>query len=208
MGAIHRLTHLKASKLIRPGIYEDGGGLRLVVGSGATKRWVVRVTIQGQRKERGLGGFPTVSLDEARSKAAEFRAHAKQGRDLAFERKIAEAKSTTFKRAFKAFYEMKSKVLSNRSMQSSGRALWRPTSFQRSGLVLSLRSVPLKCCKCYHPSGSASPRPHVASFSAWKPSLSQRSCAAAGRWHLRASVWCRSWERGTASSPSRLFALV
>ena len=114
MAAIHRLTHLKASKLIRPGIYEDGGGLRLVVGSGATKRWVVRVTIQGQRKERGLGGFPTVSLDEARSKAAEFRAHAKQGRDLAFERKIAEAKSTTFKRAFKAFYEIKSKVLSNK----------------------------------------------------------------------------------------------
>lgn len=113
MGAIHRLTHLKASKLSLPGIYEDGGGLRLVVGAGTTKRWVVRVTIQGQRKERGLGSFPTVSLEEARSKAAEYRAFAKQGRDLAFERKIAQAKSATFKQAFNAFYAIKSKTLSN-----------------------------------------------------------------------------------------------
>lgn len=60
-----------------------------------------------------LGSFPTVSLEEARSKAAEFRAHAKQGRDLAFERKIAEAKSTTFKQAFKAFFAVKSRTLSN-----------------------------------------------------------------------------------------------
>ena len=74
---------------------------------------MVRVTIHGKRMERGLGSFPTVSLDEARSKAADFRAHAKQGRDLAYERKIAEAKSTTFKQAFKAFYQIKSKTLSS-----------------------------------------------------------------------------------------------
>lgn len=82
MGAIHRLRHLKASKLSQPGIYEDGGGLRLVIGARTAKRWVVRVTIQGRRKERGLGSFPTVSLEETRSRAADFRSHAKQGRDL------------------------------------------------------------------------------------------------------------------------------
>ncbi|MEQ1717315.1 MAG: tyrosine-type recombinase/integrase [Hyphomicrobium sp.] len=113
MAAIHRLTHLKASKIKKPGVYEDGGGLRLVVGPGETKRWVVRVTIQGQRRERGLGRFSVISLDEARAAAAEFRTHAKQGRDLAFERKIAEAKSTTFNQAFKALYEIKSKTLTN-----------------------------------------------------------------------------------------------
>lgn len=113
MAAINRLTHLKAVKLNKAGIFEDGGGLRLVVGKNLKKRWVVRVTIKGQRKERGLGSFPTISLDQARETAANFRAFAKQGRDLGFERKIAEAKSISFKQAFKIFYTVKAKSLSN-----------------------------------------------------------------------------------------------
>jgi integrase len=113
MAAINRLTHLRATKIKTAGVFEDGGGLRLVVGANLNKRWVVRVTINGQRKERGLGSFPTISLDQARAKAADFRAYAKQGRDLGFERKVAEAKSITFKQAFKAFYAVKAKSLSN-----------------------------------------------------------------------------------------------
>ncbi|NJO35319.1 MAG: DUF4102 domain-containing protein [Rhodospirillales bacterium] len=56
-----------------PGIYEDGGGLRLMVGDSLTKRWVLRVTINGKRRERGLGSFRTVSLEEARDRAAALR---------------------------------------------------------------------------------------------------------------------------------------
>jgi integrase len=113
MAAINRLTHLKATKINTEGVFEDGGGLRLVVGANLNKRWVVRVTINGQRKERGLGSFPTIALDQARAEAADFRAFAKQGRDLGFERKVAVAKTTTFKQAFKTFYAVKAKTLSN-----------------------------------------------------------------------------------------------
>ena len=51
--ALHKLSHVKVAKLKQPGVYEDGGGLRLVVGETLKKRWVVRVTINGKRRVRG-----------------------------------------------------------------------------------------------------------------------------------------------------------
>ena len=113
MSAIHRLSHLKVLKINRAGIFEDGGGLRLVVGESLNKRWVVRVTIHGQRKERGLGKFPDVSLEDARLRASEFRAFAKQGKDLAAEKKKAAIRTTTFQQAFDGYFAIKSKSLSN-----------------------------------------------------------------------------------------------
>ncbi|KUO67903.1 MAG: hypothetical protein APF80_02085 [Alphaproteobacteria bacterium BRH_c36] len=49
--ALNKLRHAKVAKLKFPGIYEDRGGLRLIVGDTLKKRWVVRVTINGKRKE-------------------------------------------------------------------------------------------------------------------------------------------------------------
>ncbi|MBU1211691.1 MAG: tyrosine-type recombinase/integrase, partial [Alphaproteobacteria bacterium] len=112
--ALNKLSHTKVAKLKVPGIYEDGGGLRLIVGDRLKKRWVVRVTINGKRKERGLGGFPTVSLEEARRLAAEFRTAAKEGRDLAVERRQQKRRGqVTFEIAFTAFFENRKKSLRN-----------------------------------------------------------------------------------------------
>ena len=55
----------------RPGMYADGNGLNLKVVSSGVKRWVQRVTIGGKRHNLGLGGYPAVSLAEARELAAE-----------------------------------------------------------------------------------------------------------------------------------------
>jgi len=73
--AIHKLTPRKVSTA-GPGKYEDGGGLRLVVSRSGAKKWVLRFTINGKRREMGLGGFPDVGLAEARDKATKHRKQA------------------------------------------------------------------------------------------------------------------------------------
>jgi hypothetical protein len=47
----------------------------------------MRVSISGKRRELGLGGFPTVSLETAREKAGEVRKAAKDGRELSAARR-------------------------------------------------------------------------------------------------------------------------
>jgi hypothetical protein len=55
-------------------VFTDGNGLRLVVERDGGKRWLLRRMLEGKDKEFGLGGYPAVSLDDARGKAAALRA--------------------------------------------------------------------------------------------------------------------------------------
>ena len=77
---IHKLLPRKITTAGR-GKYEDGGGLRLVVAGSGAKKWVLRFTIDGKRREMGLGSFPDVGLAEARDQAAAYRKQAKAGVD-------------------------------------------------------------------------------------------------------------------------------
>ncbi len=69
------------------GRHGDGNGLYLVVDPSGARRWIVRVTVKGQRNRQGkphrtdfgLGGANVVTLDEARSSALEYRRMAKRG---------------------------------------------------------------------------------------------------------------------------------
>ncbi|WP_434053616.1 MAG: tyrosine-type recombinase/integrase [Roseibium sp.] len=81
-----KLTKRAVEKL-GPGRHGDGNGLYLVVDPSGARRWIVRVTVKGQRNRQGkplrtdfgLGGADIVTLQEARSRALEFRRLAKQG---------------------------------------------------------------------------------------------------------------------------------
>jgi integrase len=77
---VGKLNALKV-KTSGPGKHEDGDGLRLVVSPGGAKKWVLRITVGGKRREMGLGSFPAVSLAEARENAADARRIAKAGGD-------------------------------------------------------------------------------------------------------------------------------
>ena len=77
---IHKLAPRKITTA-GPGKNEDGGGLRLVVAGSGAKKWVLRFTIDGKRREMGLGSFPDVGLAEARDQAAAYRKQAKAGVD-------------------------------------------------------------------------------------------------------------------------------
>ena len=92
-----RLTVGMVKALKEPGRYGDGGTLYLVVAPRGSKSWVQRFTVNGKRRDHGLGGFPLVTLAEAREQAFENRRHAHRGRDpLAHKRR---AMTPTFKQA-------------------------------------------------------------------------------------------------------------
>ena len=78
---MRRLTVAKAHSLSKPGLHGDGGTLYLAVAPGGSKSWIQRLTIDGKRRDIGLGGFPLVSLAEARHKAFENRRLAWAGGD-------------------------------------------------------------------------------------------------------------------------------
>ncbi|MCP3971247.1 MAG: tyrosine-type recombinase/integrase [Rhodobacteraceae bacterium] len=81
-----KLTKKRVENL-GPGRHGDGGGLYLVVDPSGARRWIVRVTVKGQKNRKGaplrtdfgLGGADVVTLNEARERALEYRRMAKSG---------------------------------------------------------------------------------------------------------------------------------
>ena len=63
------------------GTYSDGNGLNLRVEKSGTKRWIQRVTIDGARRNLGLGSYPAVSLADARKAAWTNATMIGEGRD-------------------------------------------------------------------------------------------------------------------------------
>jgi integrase len=77
-GMAGNLTALKVQRA-KPGKYSDGGNLYLVVSRSGSRKWVLRFTWRGGAKEMGLGSATTVSLGDAREKAANARRKIVQG---------------------------------------------------------------------------------------------------------------------------------
>lgn len=97
-----KLSALKVKTTTKPGTYQDGAGLMLVVKSGGARSWVLRTLVNGKRRDIGIGSLSTVSLAEARTKAGELRKLARSGIDPIEQRraeKRAKAEIPTFKQA-------------------------------------------------------------------------------------------------------------
>jgi len=78
---LNRLSAAGIKYLDEPGWYADGGGLYLEVDKNGRKRWAMRLTVGGRRRDFGLGPLHKVSLADARDSAAEYRAKAYRGID-------------------------------------------------------------------------------------------------------------------------------
>jgi integrase len=76
-----KLTDRAVRTLKERGRYGDGNTLYLVVTPGGSKQWVQRLTIGGKSTDLGLGGYPLVSLKEARENAQANRKLARRGID-------------------------------------------------------------------------------------------------------------------------------
>jgi integrase len=64
-----------------PGRHTDGGGLYLYVSESGARRWVLRITVRGNRRDFGLGSAMVVSLADAREIAHGYRVIAAKGGD-------------------------------------------------------------------------------------------------------------------------------
>jgi hypothetical protein len=93
------LTAVKVRQLAAPGRYADGNGLYLVVDASGAKRWLLRLIVQGRRRDIGLGGLSLVGLGEAREKALSFRRIARDGGDPLADRRKAKVTMPTFAEA-------------------------------------------------------------------------------------------------------------
>ncbi|MHB8348464.1 MAG: Arm DNA-binding domain-containing protein, partial [Acidiferrobacterales bacterium] len=109
-----RQTNRLNTKLVetrrQPGYWCDGGGLYLQISATRSKSWIFRYTLNGKAREMGLGPLGTVSLAEARQKAADARKLLTDGIDPIEKRKafktqdaLARAKAIGFKVAAEAY---------------------------------------------------------------------------------------------------------
>ena len=101
-----RLTHLMVRQA-GPGRYCDGRGLQLVVRGRRRRCWVQRITIQGFRRDLGLGSTRDVSLAEAREIAEKNHKIALRGGDPRAE--AARERGPTFFELYEVVTENRSK---------------------------------------------------------------------------------------------------
>ena len=73
------LTAIKVKSLKLPGKYGDGNGLFLNIAAGGSKSWIQRITVDGKRRDLGLGSYPVVTLAGARESAAQNKRSIRQG---------------------------------------------------------------------------------------------------------------------------------
>ncbi|RCS59588.1 tyrosine-type recombinase/integrase [Parvibium lacunae] len=108
---------LNKEKYTKAGRYSVGGvaGLYLKVSPSGARSWVLRVIVGNKRRDMGLGGFPDVTLAQARDKARQVRADLEKGIDPIAARNAnksaliaARNKEITFEKAATLFIDTKS----------------------------------------------------------------------------------------------------
>jgi len=105
-------------------------GLYLQLTPKGGRTWILRMQVGGRRRDIGLGGFPTVTLAQARDKAREVRDKVECGIDPVEERKTAKAKLIEARRKGMLFSEAVDKALAAKLdafRNEKHRAQWRST---------------------------------------------------------------------------------
>lgn len=85
------LKALSVSRLSTKGLHFVGGvsGLALQITGPDARSWVLRVMVGGKRRDMGLGGYPSVTLEGAKAAARDARAKIKIGIDPIEENRAA-----------------------------------------------------------------------------------------------------------------------
>ncbi|WP_288192708.1 site-specific integrase [uncultured Phyllobacterium sp.] len=109
------LGPLHIKRLVEPGIHFVGGvnGLQLQVKDTGARSWLLRVQIGNKRRHIGLGGYPDVTLAQARDRAREAHDKIRLGIDPVEERRTirlalkAESTVLTFEEAASRWHKSK-----------------------------------------------------------------------------------------------------
>lgn len=117
------LTAAFLAKELDPGKYHDGGnlGLFLRVEPNGNRFWVQRLTINGTRRELGLGSYPTIKLADARAKATENKRTVMLSRDPLEEKRKAR-ETITFAKAMDLYLAKKDAEFGNEKHRKQWRA--------------------------------------------------------------------------------------
>jgi integrase len=94
-----KLSATFVQKTKTAGRHADGKGLYLLVKPTGGKSWVLRIVVNGRRRDFGLGPADLVSLEDARAKAVEGRKLVRAGLDPSIEWKRVETVVPNFKKA-------------------------------------------------------------------------------------------------------------
>lgn len=131
------LGPLDVKRLVHPGDRSNvmlpvGGvaGLYLQLTPNGGRTWILRMLVGGRRRDIGLGGYPTVTLAQARDKAREAREKVQRGVDPVEERKSAKARLIEARRKGMLFGEAVDKALGAKLdafRNEKHRAQWRST---------------------------------------------------------------------------------
>ncbi len=177
------------------GVYSDGNGLTLRVDKSG-KRWVQRVTINGKRRNIGLGGYPVASLKEAREQAMSNAKAIGNGLDPILEKR--RAREVALSPTIPTFAEAAQRVIEERPGSFNCRkgrgecwiigvrvlGVWRTVVWEESvgdwgpGLLEALREIedPRK------PKGVRHPLPAVLALSVCAMLSGARSLYAIAQW--------------------------
>ena len=143
------MSNLHAQKLnsafirnAKPGKYTDGHGLMLWVQPSGTKQWVQRLVIQGKRRDMGLGGFPLVTLAEARDKALANRRVARKGGDP---RQSGTPDVPTFAEAARKVFDLHAPAISNERYRRQWIAQLEQYAFPFLG-TLRVDAITMQAC--------------------------------------------------------------
>src|SRR6056297_137813 len=115
---VEERSALDVKRLAHPGgkrnaLFSVGGvpGLYMQITPKGGRSWVLRVKVGSLRRDIGLGGFPGVTLSQARDKAREARAKIESGIDPVEERKAAKAALVAAQRRGLTFADAVDKAL-------------------------------------------------------------------------------------------------
>lgn len=109
----HRAKANSVPRKLIPGTHCFGHGLYLQVTTGGARTWIFRYSLNGRRRDMGLGPYPIITLEAARESAAEAKRMAMDRTDpIEAKRAVAAAQTKaiangfTFKKAAEEYINM------------------------------------------------------------------------------------------------------
>jgi integrase len=119
MKTTERLNALVVKAASTPGYYLDGNGLHLQVAKSGSKSWVFQFTLNGRRREMGLGSAGVLSLAQARAKAQQCRLMLADGVDPIEARDALRAQAASAAAKVKTFKECAEGCIADRRAEWS-----------------------------------------------------------------------------------------